>query len=267
MIRLEDDFEAAFSGCKVVKVEDSQLLRIYNPLKREPTLIFLRNGSPILYPPSDPDSAEEIYQFFNENREPIIKELDDSNFEHLTQASTGSTTGNWLVFFYDNACVDCTRLTAIIEATAAKLKFSYTNVARVSMTKGFQTAKRFKVEKAPTFLLIRKGKFYRYNLKNYEVDSLVGFAAKTFQNFGAESIKPQASPFENLIDMIVQKLKQLQLSSYREIVLSKVNDNPIPILIVATLLVLYVLSKLFRGSKKTESVKEDNKKKSSKKEK
>lgn len=28
--------------------------------------------------------------------------LDTSNFEHLTQASTGATTGDWLVKFYGN---------------------------------------------------------------------------------------------------------------------------------------------------------------------
>lgn len=31
------------------------------------------------------------------NRDPIVKELDDTSFEHLTQASTGATTGDWLI--------------------------------------------------------------------------------------------------------------------------------------------------------------------------
>ena len=31
----------------------------------------------------------------------ILKELNDSNFEHDTQATTGSTTGDWFVRFCD----------------------------------------------------------------------------------------------------------------------------------------------------------------------
>jgi hypothetical protein len=30
----------------------------------------------------------------------VVQILDDSNFEHLTQASTGATTGDWFVKFY-----------------------------------------------------------------------------------------------------------------------------------------------------------------------
>ena len=30
---------------------------------------------------------------------PIVKELTDDNFEHDTQATTGSTTGDWLILF------------------------------------------------------------------------------------------------------------------------------------------------------------------------
>jgi len=31
------------------------------------------------------------------NRDPIVKELNDNSFEHLTQASTGATTGDWFI--------------------------------------------------------------------------------------------------------------------------------------------------------------------------
>lgn len=241
-------------------MEDSQLVRLYSPFSKEPALVFLRNGVPIIYPENDPDVAEEIFQYFNDNREPLVKELDDSNFEHLTQASTGSTTGNWLILFYDTSCVDCSRLGATTEAVAAKLKFSYTNVARVNiLTKGIQTAKRFKVEKTPTFILIRKGKYYRYTIKKYDVDNLVGFAIKTFQNFGAESIKPQASPFENLVDSVVAKLKQLPLDEYKTKGTVFINENPLVILGIASVFVLYVLFKLFSGGKSSDTKKKEEK--------
>lgn len=34
---------------------------------------------------------------FTENKEPTVKELTDDTFEHLTQASSGATTGDWFV--------------------------------------------------------------------------------------------------------------------------------------------------------------------------
>ena len=201
-----------------------------------------------MYPENDPDNSDSIFEFFNENRDPIVKELDDGNFEHLTQASTGSTTGNWLILFYDNSCVDCTRLGAIFEAVGAKLKFAYTNVARVNIgTKGIQTAKRFRVEKAPTFILIRQGKFYRYNLVKYDIESFYGFATKTYQNFGSETIKAQASPFENLVDYVVEFLKN-ELPRYRQLALSIFNEHPLPFSIAISLFVLFILVKLFKRS-------------------
>ncbi|KAG8315524.1 hypothetical protein J6590_069335 [Homalodisca vitripennis] len=32
-----------------------------------------------------------------ENQEPVVRELSDDTFEHLTQASSGATTGDWFV--------------------------------------------------------------------------------------------------------------------------------------------------------------------------
>lgn len=34
---------------------------------------------------------------FTENKAPTVKELTDDTFEHLTQASSGATTGDWFV--------------------------------------------------------------------------------------------------------------------------------------------------------------------------
>lgn len=40
---------------------------------------------------------EEVMALFVDNKEPNVKELTDETFEHLTQASTGATTGDWFV--------------------------------------------------------------------------------------------------------------------------------------------------------------------------
>lgn len=78
----------------VAKVTESQLVRLYNP-KKEPALVFFRHGIPLLY--DGAINAEEILHHFDQNKMPTVKELTDDSFEHLTQAATGSTTGDWFV--------------------------------------------------------------------------------------------------------------------------------------------------------------------------
>lgn len=93
LFNLRNDFKDSL-GAKVVKAVNSQLVRLYSPTK-EPAIVFFRHGIPLLY--DGGASEDEIYMRFDENRSPIVRELSDENFEHLTQASTGATTGDWLI--------------------------------------------------------------------------------------------------------------------------------------------------------------------------
>lgn len=79
---------------EVVTVMNSQMVRLYNP-KKEPSCVFFRHGIPLLY--DGPINAEAIHDYFDANKIPTSKELEDASFEHLTQASTGATTGDWFI--------------------------------------------------------------------------------------------------------------------------------------------------------------------------
>jgi len=46
---------------------------------------------------TDAINDELLIDMLLNNRDPIVKELNDDNFEHLTQASTGATTGDWFI--------------------------------------------------------------------------------------------------------------------------------------------------------------------------
>lgn len=92
-MNIADDLKETLNA-PLIKAYNSQLVRLYNPTK-EPSLVFFRHGVPLLY--DGPIEGDAIYQKFDENKMPIVKELSDENFEHLTQASTGATTGDWFV--------------------------------------------------------------------------------------------------------------------------------------------------------------------------
>lgn len=174
-------------GCGIVTAFNSQMITIYDPTK-EPSLIFFRRGIPLLYDGNI--NGEEIVQLFNDNQEPVVKELSDSTFEHLTQASTGATTGDWFIFFYSSDCVSCRKLFAIWEGVGATLKRRL-NVARVNRLQGgVLTAKRFNIDESPVFLFIRQGKVYRFKGKDLTVKGFVNF----IDNLHTSKIKPEAVP-------------------------------------------------------------------------
>mmetsp|Transcript_12222 Transcript_12222/g.13364 ORF Transcript_12222/g.13364 Transcript_12222/m.13364 type:complete len:217 (+) Transcript_12222:61-711(+) len=87
--------------------------------------------------------------------------LDDDNFEHLTQASTGSTTGDWFVKFYIPTCPHCVRMQAAWEELAEDLN-GETNVAEVNCKESAITCTRFGLSGYPTILFLRKGRYYKY---------------------------------------------------------------------------------------------------------
>lgn len=245
---------------EVVKVLDSQLVRLYNP-KKEPAVVFFRHGVPLLY--DGAINAEEIYQKFDQNREPTVKELTDDTFEHLTQATTGSTTGDWFILFYNRECIDCQRLGATWEGVGAALK-NRVVLARVDKdVRGVKTAKRFNVQKAPEFIFIRQGNFYRYEIQRYDIKSFVSFAQEFYRNARAEKIKPPASPFDELVASIVLYLKSFQANGINNLL----NDNTylLPtITLVGFVLFIIVLKCCLRFRKSTDDKKTTDKSKKSK---
>eukprot|EP00099_Drosophila_melanogaster_P023539 NP_651326.1 uncharacterized protein Dmel_CG11790, isoform A [Drosophila melanogaster] len=161
----------------VVQSVDSNLVSIYDPSK-EPALVFFRRGIPILYHGEIND--DEILDFFNDNLEPAVKELSDDNFEHLTQASSGATTGDWFIFFSSAECTVCQRLYAVWESVGGKLKRKL-NIARMnSLESGISTATRLGVLEAPAFIFLRQGKMYKYSAKQYSPEAFVQFAEKGY---------------------------------------------------------------------------------------
>ncbi|XP_046421562.1 uncharacterized protein [Neodiprion pinetum] len=207
LVHLREDLVDSL-GAWVVKAISSQMVRLYSPNK-EPALVFFRQGIPLLYDGLlTKFDDEKLLQTFTDNKEPVVKELTDDTFEHLTQASSGATTGDWLVMFYSTDCVDCQRLGAVWEAVGAELK-QRLNVARVNkQTTGASTGRRFNVFEVPTFILFRQGKMYRYHIPKYDVKSFVSFAKDWWKNSHGERVPVPQSPFDDFTLLIANFLRE-----------------------------------------------------------
>lgn len=191
-------------GAVVVKAQNSHMVNLYDPSK-EPALIYFRRGMPLLY--HGEPNGEEIMQLFNENREPIVKELSDENFEHLTQAATGATTGDWFVFFYSADCVFCLRLHATWEAVGARLKHRL-NVARMDrLSAGISTAKRFGIVESPEFIFLRQRKVYRYKIKEYTPNKLIEFVQSDYlKQTNPETVPPEGISMNTFFTGYIESL-------------------------------------------------------------
>merc|ERR1712038_1942147 len=149
----------------VVKAVDSKLKDNFNPGAKEPQVVFFRRSIPVLY--EGPANEDEILETLMAYIQPCVKDLTDTSFEHLTQAATGATTGDWLIHFFKDECKECSLLQARLETVACKNR-GRMNVARVNKgTTGAVTGRRFEVGNVPALIFFRLGRMYRYTLEKY----------------------------------------------------------------------------------------------------
>jgi len=196
------DFEAELAAIRedlvdsinawVVKASpNTEMKSLYNPYP-VPTVVFFRDRSPVLYdgPANDEVMLDTLYAY----KDLCTQDLTDTSFEHLTQASSGATTGDWLVSFGKDECEECHALTARLETVACKLK-GRMNVARMNKgSTGAATGRRFAVNTLPALIFFRFGKMYRYTLEKYDVASLVSFVDHFYKNVPGEPVPLPKTP-------------------------------------------------------------------------
>lgn len=195
----------------VVKLVDSPVWQYFAFKNEEPIIVFLRSGQAVLY--DGPANEEVLLESLVQYREPSVQELTDSSFEHLTQASTGATTGDWFVLFFTDECELCRRMAPGLDTLACKLK-GFSNVARVNKeTYGEKTGRRFGLglDDNPTLIYFRQGRMYRYALEKYDPESMTNFVNGFYKNYPAESIPLPKTPFDDLVQLCVDYLKEYPL--------------------------------------------------------
>jgi len=119
----------------------------------------------------------------------LVIQLTDENFEKLTQAATGSTTGPWFVNFVSPNCYTCQRFKQTWGILAAELEGSV-NVAELDATANRVTARRFNITGYPTPILIRNGYYYVY--ENFrQIPHLKDFALEKYRSAPAVPVRPE----------------------------------------------------------------------------
>lgn len=92
--------------------------------------------------------------------------LTDADFEHLTQASTGQTTGKWFIKFYAPWCGACKAVAPAWEELATVIESVHEDqgivIANVDSTENREVSKRFEIKAYPTLKFFAGGKMYSY---------------------------------------------------------------------------------------------------------
>jgi len=166
-------------------IEDATVADVY--ADRVPALVLFIGRTPVLY--EGAMEGEAFAEFVSTNPEPRVRILNDESFEHLTQASTGATTGDWLVMFHGLSCEGCKRLESRLQGVAAKLR-TRVLVAKVSsQTDGRETAKRLGVNPAlMQILFFRQGQMYSYHMRSMDLTSLSAFAIGLYKEAPSRAV-------------------------------------------------------------------------------
>ncbi|CAL1267237.1 unnamed protein product [Larinioides sclopetarius] len=192
--QLEDNL-----GLIVVRIKEARIKSRYG-IKKVPALAYIRNNKTAMY--DGKFEFETLYSWLQENRQPSTVDLDDTSFEHLTQAASGATTGDWLVVFHDGKC--CKKRELIkLENAGIKLR-NKVNVASVNTHKAPETKERFKISSCPQVIFFRHQKMYQFTLPEINVKTLRNFAEGFYKNSKAEPVPLPLSAFDKFLDKTIE---------------------------------------------------------------
>lgn len=132
--------------------------------------------------------------------------LNDDNFEHLTQAATGATTGDWLVFMVKSGkCKECEHIEKELKTVAVEFR-NRLNVAKLDPDNSRLTLRRFKIQKKPTILFFRLGYQWRYT-KRISSQDISRFVSEGYGRENAYPVAKQLDRFDVWQEDYVKEMK------------------------------------------------------------
>jgi len=150
----------------------------------------------------------------NDDLKPV--ELNDDNFEHLTQAATGQTTGKWLVNFMSPGCGHCSRLKPAWEDLAHELGTEHKDLgiinANVNLVDNHEVRTRFGINSFPTIIYFADRKMYKYD-GGRSVDDFVEFATNSYKTKEAETVPPPPAAWQEAMKVLRKKVANHKIMS------------------------------------------------------
>jgi thiol-disulfide isomerase/thioredoxin len=140
-----------------------------------------------------------------------IVTLNDANFEHQTQASTGMTTGSWLLFFKANRCPHCKKVEPEFFKLSQDEELAEQGVVlgHVNVMESPRCAGRMGIRGFPTLIYLHQRKLFRYNGKR-DAESIKEFIINGVQDMEGEDIPAPPS----FLDHVLKMFKAVGLELY-----------------------------------------------------
>jgi thiol-disulfide isomerase/thioredoxin len=142
-----------------------------------------------------------------------IVDLTDATFEHQTQASTGSTTGSWLVMFRAPLCQSCSQIRSDMEALSQDPELYERGIVlgSVDAIESPQTTVRFQITNAPTVVFIHKKQVYRLqDGEDLSQESLKSFVLGDYAQRRATPVPGIPSALDKFLEGLVSLKKTLK---------------------------------------------------------
>jgi thiol-disulfide isomerase/thioredoxin len=147
--------------------------------------------------------------------------LTDQTFEHQTQASTGMTTGSWLVLFSVPNCQSCEDLKPVLEDLGRDEEVFENGVVlgSVDCTENQDMCLRFSTTKLPVLLYLHKKKLYKYPRDEEfgsppTLEDLKSFVMAPGKTSEGEPIPGPSSAFDSFLKPILLVAENNPLAGY-----------------------------------------------------
>jgi len=141
----------------------------------------------------------------NEIEEGKVVQLTDKTFEHLTQASTGMTTGSWFIKFYASWCGHCKSMAAGYDLLAMDEELIAKGIVlgKVEVPDHREVGKRFGIKGFPTLIFLHRSKMYRYSGAR-SVDSMKKFLLSEYEKVDGLPIPQPPTAMDQLMETAKQ---------------------------------------------------------------
>jgi len=195
-------------------------IAVKHRLEKSPTVLYARKNhagdtfiAKFVGEMEDQDMDDTfITMWARDNSHSYLRSLSEENFEHLTQASSGATTGDWLVAFVDEGFQEDLASQLALDTIAAEYKHQL-SVALVDINSSPKLAKRFKVSPLSsaslTLRYFRLEKMYFYEFDRMNFQTLKAFVTGGYRNVRVEKVPGEPTPFDQLVENVVVRLKDL----------------------------------------------------------